>query len=45
MNLLNKRIVVTGGKGFLGTHLISKLSEQHGVLHAKLLLPICPSTI
>jgi nucleoside-diphosphate-sugar epimerase len=29
MNLLNKPIVVTGGKGFLGTHLIRKL-EQRG---------------
>ena len=27
MNLKIKRITVTGGKGFLGTHLINKLSE------------------
>jgi len=28
MDLSNKRITVTGGKGFLGTHLIRKLKEE-----------------
>jgi GDP-L-fucose synthase len=28
MNLLNKRIAVTGGKGFLGQHLIAKLKAR-----------------
>ena len=28
MNLLNKRITVTGGKGFLGQHLIAKLKDR-----------------
>jgi len=28
MYLSNKRITVTGGKGFLGTHLIRKLKEE-----------------
>jgi GDP-L-fucose synthase len=32
MNLLNKRITVTGGKGFLGQHLIAKL-KAHGWQH------------
>lgn len=30
MDLRNKRITVTGGKGFLGTHLIRKLREKRG---------------
>ena len=42
MNVLNKRIIVTGGKGFLGTHLINK--PLSGVL-IKLQLPISPNTI
>lgn len=30
MNLSEKRITVTGGKGFLGTHLVQKLKEEYG---------------
>ena len=37
MNLLNKRIVVTGGKGFLGAHIIRKL-EQRGAVISLLLI-------
>ena len=29
LDLTNKQIVVTGGRGFLGTHLVKKLKE-HG---------------
>ena len=28
MNLLKKRITITGGKGFLGTHLVHKLKNE-----------------
>jgi GDP-L-fucose synthase len=28
MNLVNKRICITGGKGFLGTHLVNKFEER-----------------
>ena len=30
IDLTNKRITVTGGKGFLGTHLVIKLIEERG---------------
>lgn len=30
IDLKTKRIIVTGGKGFLGTHLIKKLKEDRG---------------
>jgi len=30
MDLKSKRITVTGGKGFLGTHLVQKLKEERG---------------
>jgi GDP-L-fucose synthase len=30
IDLKTKRITVTGGKGFLGTHLIKKLKEDRG---------------
>jgi len=30
MDLSKKRITITGGKGFLGTHLIKKLKEENG---------------
>lgn len=33
MDLIKKRITVTGGKGFLGTHLIRKLKEKRGCEH------------
>ncbi len=26
--MLNKRITITGGKGFLGTHLVRKMKEK-----------------
>jgi len=30
IDLKSKRITVTGGKGFLGTHLVKKLKEDRG---------------
>lgn len=38
-NFLNKRIVITGGAGFLGKHLQTKLRE-HGVSQSQMLIPL-----
>ena len=37
-NLTNKRIVITGGAGFLGQHLQRRLKER-GVLPDQILIP------
>src|SRR3989338_5317331 len=38
INLKNKKILVTGGRGFLGKHVVSAL-QKHGVLNKNLYVP------